>query len=565
MPGFQDTRRLLEHLLREGGLFQSPILVLAMAASGSPALMLFRVNEAAERGGAGLLLFSGLIAAVAVTLLTEHWARIFGAALVQDLAMKMRRNVSEHVLNAEVSFFQKRDFGQVYAALTGQTDTVATTIMRIVAMIQAILLLLFSLVYITLQSWPSGVATIVAFILGVTAFLLTEGPARRVLNHANKARIAFYDAVNDTLRGHKELRLRQARRNALSGRIGHETEQARKRAIEAERYFSYGQSAATAALALLLVAIVTLLPLVANVGSVVILQVLTVVLFAFGPIEAVVSGLPAFARASVAFNNLNDVIAELNANPETEAARNAPDGRPKFRSIELRGVTATLRRPSQAPGSQATDSFTLGPIDLTLTPGQSVFITGGNGMGKSTLLQILTGLRYPDAGEILLDGEPVTRDSVGHYRGLFSAVFSEFYLFRHLYGMTEAERGKLQAHIEELGLAQGVSIAEGRFTSLALSTGQMRRLALSIALAEERPIVVLDEFAADQDPVRRAFFYDVLVPRLAQAGHLVIAVTHDEHCFGKSERLIRMEDGKIVSDTIQDRPAATGLSGSKAG
>ena len=82
MPGFQDTRRLLEHLLREGGLFQSPILVLAIAASGSKALMIFIINEAAERGGAGLLLFSVLIAAVAVTLLTEHWARIFGAALV---------------------------------------------------------------------------------------------------------------------------------------------------------------------------------------------------------------------------------------------------------------------------------------------------------------------------------------------------------------------------------------------------------------------------------------------------------------------------------------------------
>ncbi|MDJ0824377.1 MAG: cyclic peptide export ABC transporter [Rhodobacter sp.] len=551
MSAYQNTKDMLSYLLREGGLFQSPILILAVAASGSKTLMIYIINEAAERGGAGAGLFALLLAAVAVTLTTEHLARVYGAALVQDLAKKMRRDISEHVLNADVSFFQKRDFGQVYAALTGQTDTVATSIMRIVDLVQAVLLLLFCLVYLTLQSWPAGVATVAAFCLGVGAFLLAEGPARRVLDSANKARIAFYDAVNDALRGHKELRLRQSRRRDLAARIGDVTEDAAIKSVEAERFFSFGQGAATAALALLLVAIVSLLPLVAAVDNIVILQVLTVVLFAFGPIEAVVSGLPAFARASVSYLHLNAVLAELDANPESEAARSAPDSRPEFRSIELRGVTVTLRRPSPAPGSSATDTFTLGPIDLMLRPGQSVFITGGNGMGKSTLLQILTGLRHPDAGEILLDGVPVTRDTVGHFRGLFSAVFSEFYMFRQLYGLTAEERARLQGHIDELGLSEGVSIAEDRFASLALSTGQMRRLALSIALAEERPVIVLDEFAADQDPVRRAFFYDVLVPRLSAAGHLVIAVTHDEHCFGKSDRLIRMEDGKVVSDEVQ--------------
>ncbi|MDJ0630308.1 MAG: cyclic peptide export ABC transporter [Rhodobacter sp.] len=561
MSAYQNTKDMLSYLLREGGLFQSPILLLAVAASGSKTLMIYFINEAAERGGAGATLFAVLIGTVAVTLTTEHLARVYGAALVQDLAKKMRRDISEHVLNADVSFFQKRDFGQVYAALTGQTDTVATSIMRIVDLVQAVLLLLFCLIYMTLQSWPAGVATVAAFGLGVAAFLLAEGPARRVLDSANKARIAFYDAVNDTLRGHKELRLRQARRRDVATRIQKVTEDAAQKSVAAERYFSFGQGAATAALALLLVAIVSLLPLVATVDNVVILQVLTVVLFAFGPIEAVVSGLPAFARASVSYSHLKDVLAELDANPESEAARNAPDSRPDFKTIELRGVTVTLRRPSQAPGSSATDTFTLGPIDLALTPGQSVFITGGNGMGKSTLLQILTGLRHPDGGEILLDGEPVTRDTVGHFRGLFSAVFSEFYMFRQLYGLTLEERERLQAHIEELGLAEGVSIADDRFASLALSTGQMRRLALSIALAEERPIIVLDEFAADQDPVRRAFFYDVLVPRLSKAGHLVIAVTHDEHCFAKSDRLIRMEDGKVVSDSVQVASAPASRTG----
>ncbi|WP_425050787.1 cyclic peptide export ABC transporter [Psychromarinibacter sp. S121] len=550
---FGKLNDLIGFLVREGGFLKSPIVLYAFLASGSRTLMIYAVNQAAARGGADLPMLGLLLFAVVTSLITAHWARVTGIRLVEAINHLLRRRVADAVLNADVSFFQSREPGQVYSTLTGHTMMVSNTMTRLADMLQAVLLLIFCFGYMALESWPAVVASIVSLSLGVGAFLLAERPARTLLKRANDTRAEFYDAMNDLLRGYKELRLRQARRIDLWDRVDRVVDETRDRTIAAERIFSYSGIAASASLAVLLVSIVTLLPMVTDADSVVILQVLTVVLFTFGPIESVVSGLPGFARASVAFEQMNEVLAELDANPETEAVRAAQDSRPKFDTLEFRGITATLRRPSKAHGTKADDSFTLGPIDLVLKPGQSVFITGGNGMGKSTFMQILTGLRHADGGQILLDGEPVTRDSVGHYRGLFAAVFSEFYLFRQLYGLTEEERASLQHHIDELGLSQGVSIEGDAFSSLSLSTGQMRRLALSIALAEERPIIVLDEFAADQDPVRRAFFYDVLVPRLAKNGHLVIAVTHDEHCFDKCDRLIRMEDGKIVLDR---QPAA---------
>ncbi len=560
---FGKLRDLVVFLIHDGGLLRSPILLFAFGASASRTLMIFGVNTTAERGGAGPGLFALLCVAVAASLATAHLARVHGITLVENLNKKLRRRVADHILDADVSFFQSRDPGQVYSALTGHTVLVAGATTRLADMVQTVLLLVFCFGYMALQSWPSVIASFLAMSLGVAAFLLAESPARRLLKHANDARAQFYDSMNDLLRGYKELRLRQARRIDLSSRVDRVVEATRERTIAAERIFSLSELAASAALAVLLVSIVVAIPAVTGADSVVILQILTVVLFTFGPIEAVISGLPGFARASVAFEQMNELLGDLSQNPESEAVRRAQDTRPGFSKLEFRGVTATLRRPSQG-GTAAEDSFTLGPLDLTLRPGQSIFITGGNGMGKSTFMQILTGLRHADGGEILLDGVPVTRDTIGDYRGLFSAVFSEFYLFRQLYGLTEAEREKLQTHIEELGLAQGVSVTGEAFSSLALSTGQMRRLALSVALAEERPILVLDEFAADQDPARRAFFYDVLVPRLAAKGHLVIAVTHDEHCFGKSDRLIRMEDGKIVSDTLNRPAEAAGTTGALA-
>ncbi len=328
-----------------------------------------------------------------------------------------------------------------------------------------------------------------------------------------------------------------------------------------ERYFSLGQLGGAGALAALLIAIVAILPMTVASDPVTILQIITLMLFCFGPIEQVVGGLPSFARAAVSLRMLREVQADLAENHELTPVGAQTDHRGGFSSVELRGVTVTLTRDVPSSNGKAVDSFTLGPLDLTLVPGQSVFITGGNGMGKSTLLQLLTGLRYPDSGEILIDGEPVTRENISAYRSVFAAVFSEFYMFRELYGLGPEDRERLQHNIEELGLAEGVSITGDRFANLSLSTGQMRRLALSIALAEERPILVLDEFAADQDPARRRYFYDELVPRLVDQGHCVVAVTHDEHCFEKCDRLIRMSDGKIVSDTVlADRATRSSLS-----
>lgn len=554
---FRNTCALIGFLWRESDLRRSPVAFFVVASSLTRTGMIWAINETAERGLGDPLMIAFLLAMVVAMLATTHWARMSGHALVQSLTLKMRRRLNRQLLDADVTFFQNRDQGSVSAASREYIHEVSATALRLMEMVQAVLLLIFCLIYMALQSFPSMLAAVVALIAGVAAFLITEIPARRAVTANNAANVSYFDKVNDLLRGYKELRLRRTRRDDLADRVDVVVEESRRRRMESERWFSYGQVGASGSLAFLLVAIVILLPLTTDAQPVEILQIVTLVLFSFTPIEATVSNLPGFVRATVSYQMILDVQADLQRKAEARSPEKYPDNRAGFRSIELRGVGVTLSRRARVEGSDARDTFTLGPIDLTLVPGQSVFITGGNGMGKSTLLQILTGLRYPDTGQILLDGVPVTRDHIADYRAAFSAVFSEFYLFRQLYGLTPSEREKLAGHIETLGLAQGVSITGDAFASLSLSTGQMRRLALAVALAEERPILVLDEFAADQDPARRRYFYDELVPRLARDGHTVIAVTHDEHCFDKCDRLIRMEAGKIVSDRV--------LAGEKAG
>ena len=553
---YTNSKALIRYLLRESDVLRSPVLIFVVIASASRTAMIFLINEIAGQGGPDLWSFLALLAVSITMLATTHWSKMSGVVLVQRLIRKMRGDLTGRLLHADVTFFQERTHGEMFNATTGHVSNVASTTLRLVDIVQAFLLLVFCLIYMAIQMPSSVLATLAALVFGTIAFFATEGPATRAVQKSHDALVAFHDSVHDLLRGYKELRLRRTRREDLSKKIDGQVELAQSLMITTERHYSYGQIGASASLAALLASIVVVLPLIGEIDSVTMLQILTLALFSFGPIESMVGGLPALARAAISFQIIQELEADLDQNAEHPALATDSDNRPSFKTLEMRGITAHLTR-KVGSDSKAKDSFTLGPIDLTLYPGQSVFITGGNGMGKSTMLQLLTGLRHADSGQLILDGEVITRETIGAYRGVFAAVFSEFYMFRHIYGLSAEERSRLQAHIEELGIVEGVSIEGDEFTNLSLSTGQMRRLALSIALAEKRPILVLDEFAADQDPARRRFFYDELVPRLAAAGHCVVAVTHDEHCFSKADRLIRMEDGKIVSDTLNDNSAAS--------
>lgn len=554
--GSSGLGSLFAFLIRDGNLMRSPVLAHAVLASVTRSGMIYAINTlagaAAVATGDILLLF----AAIASTLTFSHLARVASFRLVETTKRRLRTELSRRLLEARADFLSRRDHGKVYSIVTHEVNQISYASVNFIQSLEAALVIAFCIPYIFYLSWPSGVATLAAVVLGAIGYLLAQTPAQASAERASRTEWTFFDRVNDVLRGYKELRLRRARRDGLQADIVDAASRERELKVTAERFFSLGQTVAQGAMMGLLCLIVVGLPLFAGTPTETVLQVLTVVLLTYGPVETVMGNLASFSRAAVARRLIAGLEKDLIAEAETDAPTTGPAAPPaRFSRIELRGVTATL---SEAPSEGATtavpaddECFTVGPIDLVLKPGEVVFISGGNGAGKSTLISLLTGLRRPEGGEILLDGQPVTTATLQDYRDLFSAVFSEFHLFSRLYGLDEAEQAKVPSHLAELDLAHRVRIENGAFSTLALSTGQKRRLALSVALAEARPIIVLDEFAADQDPVRRKLFYDVLVPQMARDGHLVIAVTHDEHCFDKCDRLIRMEAGRILADTRQ--------------
>ncbi|WP_235811852.1 cyclic peptide export ABC transporter, partial [Pseudomonas syringae] len=284
------------------------------------------------------------------------------------------------------------------------------------------------------------------------------------------------------------------------------------------------------------------------------------VLYIMGPLSLLVGAMPVLAAGRVACTRLAEFGFAINDPHPEPVAVEAPkvhllEHKKTWGSIELKGVRMHYQDPHAGSG------FSLGPIDLTVQAGELIYIVGGNGCGKSTLAKVLCGLYIPQGGEVLLDGVAISDESRSEYRDLFSAVFSDFHLFNRLIGPDEEDGNPELAskYLETLGLADKIKIEGLGYSTLkALSYGQQKRLALVCAYMEDRPVYVLDEWAADQDPPFKKFFYEELLPDLKRRGKTVLIITHDDQYFQLADRIIKLADGHIVSDincAIRDKRA----------
>jgi len=259
-----------------------------------------------------------------------------------------------------------------------------------------------------------------------------------------------------------------------------------------------------------------------------------------GPLRSLISDSRAFADASVALQRITELGVTLSEDQEHDTARHLPETPGRWRSLAMQGVAFRYQ------DANSPDEFALGPLDISLRPGETIFVAGGNGSGKTTFAKVLTGLYPPTSGRIQLDDTIIEEESVRWFRSKFSVVFADFCLFEGVADLRprqvakEAERLAVRLKLEQWMLAT----PESSGTSATLSSGERRRVALLMALLEDRPILVFDEWAADQEPRYKDLFYDEILPRIRDSGKLVVVISHDERYFHTADRVLWLERGK---------------------
>ena len=193
------------------------------------------------------------------------------------------------------------------------------------------------------------------------------------------------------------------------------------------------------------------------------------------------------------------------------------------------------------------DGFQVGPVNVTLKAGEITVITGGNGSGKSTISKVISCQYRPSGGAIYFGKTKVDAQNIDTARSHISTVFTDFYLFQRLFIASDEHLKRAQYYLDKLGLKDKVSIENGCYSTIKLSDGQKKRLALINCFLEDRKICLFDEWAADQDPYFRKYFYTEILPELKKMGKIVVIVSHDDKYFDIADQLIRMEDGQLIN------------------
>jgi putative ATP-binding cassette transporter len=349
--------------------------------------------------------------------------------------------------------------------------------------------------------------------------------------------------------GVKELKLHRERRGKfLAGDIQTVTENFSRHNIAAEIRFVAGQGWSQLLFIALIGLLLFLLPTMQNINPHTLTGYVLMALFLMGPLAGVLGSLSAFGRANVALQKIEKLGLSLSSRVTEECPLTKPERKPRFARLELRGVTHSYH-------SEKDDSnFILGPMDLLFRPGELTFIVGGNGSGKSTLAKIIAGLYPPESGEMRLDGKLVGDHNRDDYRQIFSAVFADFFLFENLLG-DDAEDLDAQArrYLAQLHLEHKVKIRDGQLSTIELSQGQRKRLALLAAYLEDRPFYLFDEWASDQDPQFKEIFYAQLLPELKARGKAVVVITHDDRYFSFADRIIKLDFGQLVEEPVNGK------------
>jgi len=495
-----------------------------------------------------ILLFAALCV---VVLVTRIGSQVLLSRLSQGSISRLRVGLCRRILEAPLQHLEEIGMHRLLASLTGDVNVVARAMNGVPALAVNVVILTCGTAYLGWLS-PSLMLASVAFaVLGVSTFHYSARRARKFVVRAREAQDGLLKQIRTLIDGVKELKMHQPRRRAFDEQLGRADGLVREGQFVADCLL---EAAITAGRLSFFVGIGLLLfvwPRFWPVDALTLTGYALTILYLMSPLEQMVAWLPvwSWAATSVAKIERLGLMLEEAAGETAELVPVRP-----WEELTFQGVTHAYRREGQANG------FTLGPLDLTIRAGEIVFVIGGNGSGKTTLAKLLTGLYWPDSGQICLDGRPLAENSREGYRQLFSAVFDDAAVFESLWGLDAADLDqRAAAYLRELELDKVVTVTGGAFSTTQLSRGQRKRLALLTAYLEDRPVYLFDEWAADQDPVFRRVFYLRVLPELKRRGKTVIAVTHDDRYFACADRVIKLEEGQIVEAFLHElhaEPAA---------
>ncbi|MEV7506867.1 cyclic peptide export ABC transporter [Streptomyces sp. NPDC089922] len=535
--------------------------VLAGLVSGGATVALIAVLQRvlARLDDPGTALVAGFAAAAGTVLLAGAVSSVLLIRLAQRSIQDVRMELCRRILDSGMRRVESIGPARLQSALTDDVQVITSAVSSVPLLSINGAIVVGAFVYIGMLSLKALLGMAVVLAVGLVLYQLPVRRAGRHLRRARQHQDAMHAHLESVTRGAKELKLDRARRaHVLDGgvdRTGRLLVRDTTRGVALYTVAgSWGQLLFLATIGVMLFSGPRFgIPAQDLTGFTL------AVLYINTPLVTVLNLIPALGRAGTALRSLDALelgdesdltrTAENTAATAPAAAGTRPGKAARTgAALRLRAATFRYETPDNEP------AFEVGPIDAAFEPGTITCLIGGNGSGKTTLAKMLCGLYRPTAGEITLGGTPVTGERVEELRGSVAGVFADVHLFRELAAGpdTDDEANRL---LHELGMGEKVTVTDGAFSTVALSTGQRKRLALVTALLSPRPVLLFDEWAADQDPEFREFFYTEVLPALRKRGKTVIAITHDDRYFDIADQILKLDRGRVAEPLTGAGPA----------
>ena len=481
-----------------------------------------------------ILFYFGLTAGLYV--LGRRFVQIGMIKFTRNLVYDMVIRLTGKIFSTSYQKFEKIDRGRVYTALNDDVSRVGDSTNIFLNLVTNIITVVGVFIYLASIALWATLLTLSLIVALAGIYYLVSTRTNIYFETARDERNVFMRLIHGMIDGYKEISLRLNKKLEYKEDVAQSAGSYKDKIIMADVSFVNAFLIGEFLLVGLLGFVAFGLPeMFETIEYYMVVSFVVVLLYLIGPINGILSNVPALMQLRVAWNRIKEFVEEIPANLDLSETQTS--SLPQVESMALSNVSFSYEQ------RNSEHVFGVGPINLEAKAGEILFIVGGNGSGKTTLAKLLTGLYKPDQGEVLINGENLKTHEIGEY---FSTVFSPPYLFQKLYNVdTQKMKQEVDEYLQLLDLAHKVEIKNNKYSTTKLSGGQRKRLSLLQCYLEDTPIFLFDELAADQDPQYRRFFYKELLPKMRAMGKIVIAITHDDQYFDVADQIMRMNEGRL--------------------
>lgn len=475
------------------------------------------------------------------------WSRIELSNIVikfsQQIFWKLRSEILRTILKANFYQFSKRK-DQIHAVLIHDINVLTGFSLSIIQFFSAFTMAIGCFIYMGMQSKILFLITLGVSIFGIMLYRISVNFNKNRLILSRELENRFMKSFLDILSGFKEIHMHP--------KIGRDIFNRKIKNVSNESFIN-NTKAYTGLLNTQITEEVLFYSLIAFIliynsfftseSPASIVNFVFILLYLVGSINTLMTIIPDMVQAKIASGKIYKLKSELNDERFENQIENKEISIAEFNVLKVSDLMFIYENEKSGV------KFSIGPLSFSLKKGEAIFIYGGNGSGKTTLINAVLGLLQVNSGTIHFNGTKLGKNNYSSYRTLFSVIFNDFHLFEELYGFEHISEDLVNEYLELFELNGKVSYLKNSFSTSNLSTGQRKRLSLIIALMRQHPILVLDEWAADQDPLFRKKFYVQIIPELKAKGFSIIAITHDDAYYYVADKLFKMEFGQLSHES----------------